>query len=132
LENHIAKHGQEEYQKSIPEPLGGKKLRRFTITGAFAALGKKLTSSAVTVAESFVSTNDGNKQRHKKIYHTQPRKEDIKESKGEIQDRPNPKIIIPILLFHLDSLLSVMAMQPAGQVLAQRPQPTHLDASTTA
>jgi hypothetical protein len=132
LEDHIAKHGQEENQKTIPEPFGGKPFGCFYITGAFSALGKKLTPAAIPVAEGFIAADDGNEQRHQEVDHTQPGKENIEKSQSEVNDCPDPEKIIPVVLFHFASLLSFTVMHPAGQALAHRPQPTHLASSTDA
>ena len=60
------------------------------ITGAFSALGKKLTPSAEAVTESLVATNDGDEQGYQEINHSQPRKEDVEKAQSEIDDRPDP------------------------------------------
>ena len=122
--------GTEEYQEAVTEPLGGEELGSVHIAGAFAALGQKLASAAVAVAEGFVAADDGYKQRYQEINHAKPGKEDIEKSQSEVKNRPDPKKIMPMLLFHLASLLSVIVMHPAGQALAHRPQPTHFSSST--
>ena len=61
----------------------------------------------------------------------QPREEDVEKSQSEVEDRPDPQEIIP-MLFHRIPLLSRRLMQPAGQARAHRPQPTHLASSTWA
>ena len=76
--------------RKIPEPLGSNPSGSWFIQRAFSALAQKLASTAVTVAESLVAADDGDKQRHKKIDHTQPRKENVKEAKREVNNCPNP------------------------------------------
>lgn len=93
LEHHIAEHGQEENEKAIPEPLGGHPPGCRLISGALAVaadLRQKLTPAAVAVAEGLVSANHRNAQRHQKIDHPQPGKENVEESQSEIEDCPDP------------------------------------------
>ena len=132
LENHVAEHAEEKHQKAIPEPFGRNPLGRFCIAGTFAADAKQLPSAAVAIAKSFVTAYDGNNQRHEEIDHAQPSKENIEKSQREVNDRPDPQVIIPMLFLHFSSPLSFVSMQPAGQALAHRPQPTHFASSTAA
>ena len=59
-------------------------------------------------------------------------KENVEKTQSKVNDCPDPEKIIPVVLFHFTSLLSLTVMHPAGQALAHRPQPTHLPSSTAA
>jgi hypothetical protein len=133
LENHTAKHGQEKRQKTITEPFLRHKLWCRSVSGTFTGssqFGKQLPSAAEIVAESFIPKENSQNHRHQKIDHPQPRKKDIKISQNEITDRPDPEVIVPMFFLHTSA--SFTSIQPAGQVLAQRPHPTHVSSSTTA
>lgn len=135
LEDHVAEHGEEEHQKSVSEPFGREKAGCGFVAGAFQAsadLLKKLTAAAISVAEGFVSADDGNKQRDKKIDQPQPGKQNIEKAQRKINDRPDPEIVIPTFLLHHASSFPLPEINPPGQVFPHLPQPTHFSSSTTA
>lgn len=93
LEYHIGEHNQEEDQEAIPKPLGRHPSGCGLVAEALAVatqLGKELTSAAEAVTESLIAANHSDEQRHQKIDHTQPSKQNVKESQREIEDRPDP------------------------------------------
>ena len=90
LEDHIAEHGQEEHQETVPEPLGGDPSGRLLFQRTLTANAEELTSAAVTVAEGLVAAHNSDDQRHQKIDHAQPGKENVKKAEGEVKDRPDP------------------------------------------
>ena len=136
LEQHVPKHGQEEGQESVPEPLGVHPGGRGLVAGtlqAAAQLHAQLAPAAQVVAEPLVAAEDGEAQGRQKVDHPQPGEQDVEKSQGKIDDRPDPEIVVPaLLLFHRSSVLSASAIQPAGQALAHRPQPTQVPASISA
>ena len=94
----------------MPEPSGRQPPGRRTVSGTFASasqLCKKLAPSTEMIAEPFIASKNGKSHRQKEIQHSQPRKQYIEKSKGKIQNRPQPKIIIPMLIFTLHALPSV-------------------------
>lgn len=101
-------------------------------TSSSPQLLQELTSAAVAVTKGLAAAKQGDKQRHKKVDHPQPGKKNVEKAKDEIYDCPDPEIVIPVLLFHIASLLSFTAMHPAGQVFAHRPQPTQVSSVTRA
>lgn len=132
LEQHIPEHDHEKGQKTITKPFGIQKVRSRLIPRYFRAqFLKQLSSAAKIVAEGLVSAKNGQHQRQQEFDHPQPCKEDIEKPQTEINDLPDPEVIIPMrFLSHTSASFS--SIQPAGQVLAQMPQPMHFSASTTA
>ena len=90
LKNHIAKHAEEEYQKSVAEPPGGEPSGSGFVPGTASAPGQQLTSAAITVAEGLAAADHGNEQGDQKINHAQPRKQDVEKAQGKVNNRPDP------------------------------------------
>lgn len=97
-----------------------------------AQLVIKLSSSAEMVAEELAAAKERNRQWQQKVDHAQPRKQDIEKAEGEIEDRPEPKIVIPALFPVHTADLSFTSIMQAGQVFAHLPQPTHFSEFTWA
>ena len=77
LENHIGEHCQEKEQKAVSEPPGEQESRRPLIEGAPASAskeGEKLPPTAQMIAEKFISPENCQKNRQKKIDHPKPGK----------------------------------------------------------
>ena len=93
---------------------------------------KQLTASAHVVAEPLVPEEYRKDQRQQEVDHSQPGKKDVEESQHKIDNRPNPEIIIPMLLFHDSPSRALTVAAPDGHALAHSPHPTHFSASTSA
>lgn len=93
--------------------------------------GKQLPSAAILIAIRLIAFYHCNQQRNKKAQQPKPCKQDIKKSQNQINQRCNPKEIVPFLvLFHSATSSNVMTL--AGHSFAQSPQPTHSSLLTPA
>lgn len=82
------------------------------------------------IAERLPAAEQRDNQRNEKINHSEPCKKNVEKTKNKIYDRPDPEIVVPMLLFHSAVPLSFTEIHPAGQVLAHKPHPTQRSSDT--
>lgn len=135
LDYDAREHRQKEDEKTVSKPARRQEFWRGLVTAEMkrrAEQIEQLAASAHVNAEPLVSEEYCKNQREKEVEHSQPRKKDVEESQRKIDNRPNPEIIIPMLLFHDSPSSAFTVAAPDGHALAHSPHPTHFSASTSA
>ena len=96
---------------------------------------QELAAVAVAIAKELIAVENSKEQRQNEADQPQLGKHDVEEPQREIQDGPEPEVVVPMALLRYRRLLHGRTSRwivQDGHSLAQRPQPTQRSASTCA